>query len=325
MISEIEFKKAWEVIKTRKTVLIVTHASPDPDAVCSAGALSDLLNAENIKSTIIILKDDSEPHLEFGNEVFVVSDSLPPSDGFVLLDAEAPFRAGKVIDNLLEKSGLPSAVIDHHQASGSFGDIVLSDEEATSTCELIFQLSLACLLKLSQETLDKLYAGLMSDTGFLQFPAATTANFEVATSMRKLGADPSYARERIIHNSTLSRTHFFGELLSRITVSGQEPQLSFSFAGHTEFKQNENDLGQLKTPLGWEMLKLKGVELSFFLRESELGRYKVSLRGSGKYNCADLAERLGGGGSHNAAGASATGTLDEAIAQIEKAFAQLVS
>jgi phosphoesterase RecJ-like protein len=51
--------------------------------------------------------------------------------------------------------------------------------------------------------------------------------------------------------------------------------------------------------------------VAIFFRQLEEQKYKVGFRSKGTVNVAALAQSFGGGGHHNAAGGTVTGTLDE--------------
>ena len=56
---------------------------------------------------------------------------------------------------------------------------------------------------------------------------------------------------------------------------------------------------------------IRGVEVAVFFREIKPGLFKVGFRSKGKVNVSALAAAFGGGGHHNAAGCTISGTLDE--------------
>ncbi|HEV2444979.1 MAG TPA: DHHA1 domain-containing protein, partial [Candidatus Sulfopaludibacter sp.] len=61
---------------------------------------------------------------------------------------------------------------------------------------------------------------------------------------------------------------------------------------------------------------IQGVEAAVFLRELAENRIRLSLRGKGRVNVAEIAEELGGGGHENAAGCTLDGPLDRALDEI---------
>jgi phosphoesterase RecJ-like protein len=60
----------------------------------------------------------------------------------------------------------------------------------------------------------------------------------------------------------------------------------------------------------------RGTQVSLLLKESKPGVYKGSLRSRGEVNVAAIASHFAGGGHHNAAGFTASGTPDTIVAEI---------
>ena len=61
---------------------------------------------------------------------------------------------------------------------------------------------------------------------------------------------------------------------------------------------------------------IEGVEVAIFFREISPGNYKVGFRSKGSVDVGSLARELGGGGHHNAAGATVQGSLEEVRANV---------
>jgi phosphoesterase RecJ-like protein len=54
-----------------------------------------------------------------------------------------------------------------------------------------------------------------------------------------------------------------------------------------------------------------GVEVALFFRETGSRQFKIGFRSKGRVNVGQIARELGGGGHHNAAGATLEGSLEE--------------
>jgi len=69
---------------------------------------------------------------------------------------------------------------------------------------------------------------------------------------------------------------------------------------------------------------IRGVEVAVFFREINPKLFKVSFRSKGKVDVSALASAFSGGGHHNAAGCTLSGTLDEVrravFSHLESAF-----
>jgi phosphoesterase RecJ-like protein len=69
-----------------------------------------------------------------------------------------------------------------------------------------------------------------------------------------------------------------------------------------------------------EFRKIRGVEVSVFIRQTGGKRYKISMRSKGTVDVALICSRFGGGGHKNAAGCTIDGDLIEVEGQLRKAF-----
>ncbi|MBW2518830.1 MAG: bifunctional oligoribonuclease/PAP phosphatase NrnA, partial [Deltaproteobacteria bacterium] len=56
---------------------------------------------------------------------------------------------------------------------------------------------------------------------------------------------------------------------------------------------------------------VSGVEVAIFFRQLDSDTFKVGFRSKGKIDVGSLAREMGGGGHHNAAGATAKGSLKD--------------
>jgi phosphoesterase RecJ-like protein len=68
-----------------------------------------------------------------------------------------------------------------------------------------------------------------------------------------------------------------------------------------------------------------GVEVAVSLREEEEGVFRVSFRSKGRVDVSAVAARFGGGGHHNAAGCTVTGTLADVKKKVLEALAAALS
>jgi phosphoesterase RecJ-like protein len=69
-----------------------------------------------------------------------------------------------------------------------------------------------------------------------------------------------------------------------------------------------------------EFRKIRGVEVSVFMRQTGEKRYKISMRSKGTVDVAQICSRFGGGGHKNAAGCHINGDLKEVESVLKKAF-----
>jgi len=154
-----------------KLVVLLCHHNADPDALCAAFAFSQLLRRLRPKLSVEIaaaqgisrlsklllkslpIKLTMQPHIE-------------KADFIVLLDTNT-------VQQLDEWSGLvkaadsPLVVIDHHAShpeTERLATLSLSDEEASSTCEIVCQFFREAEVKPTEVEAKALFLGIAFDT-----------------------------------------------------------------------------------------------------------------------------------------------------------------
>ena len=142
------FKILKKAINNSKTISIITHWSPDGDAIGSSLALYQFLKYldKNVKVIIPNAFPDflewmpgSKQILNFQEEEKKCENWLNKSDLIFTLDFNSYKRIEKLGD-VLVKTSAPKVMIDHHQQPDDYAKYYFHDVNACSTCELIFDL-----------------------------------------------------------------------------------------------------------------------------------------------------------------------------------------
>ena len=203
-ISRLFAKELWS---KQTKIIFVTHRQADPDALCAAYGLSQLVKKsraneqqqqQEFQSTILVPQGASS----LGNSVakslgisFVTEtevSQIEDSDEIIVVDAGDAHLLEPFLGQISE-SRARKILIDHHSANTGwkgFEETVI-DSAATSTCELI-------TLGFPEDLLDRslaqvLLTGLLFDSQHLGI--ATTRTLEAALSLSKAGAEVSEAKK----------------------------------------------------------------------------------------------------------------------------------
>ena len=134
-------------IQNATNVVILTHQSPDGDAMGSALAVMHYLHTLN-KMAQVIVPNAFPDFLTWmpGAEEVLIYDANPEqaieclnnADLVVCTDFNDPKRIGALGDKLLTMA-CPKIMIDHHLHPADFADFIVSVPEASSTCELVYE------------------------------------------------------------------------------------------------------------------------------------------------------------------------------------------
>lgn len=285
-------------------VLVSTHVHPDPDAIGSAIAASDMLRQMGAQPQII-LADPFPPRMQWlpGAESIV---TLPfGMDGALfpvafIVDAANLSRIGDV-----EKLLLPGATIincDHHVSNDGFGALSFVDVAYAATAELLYDLCLVLGLAVTVDIATNLYAGLLTDTGRFRYTNTSARALEVAAELVRRGVNLTEITNRLYYDIPVQDVHSVGAIFSTLTLyaDGKISMMLVRRENIVEDPDTVVDTG----------LSIRGVEIAALLTEAPEGRIRVSLRSRNYVNVSAIAERFGGGGHEKAAGFRMRGELE---------------
>ncbi|MEY1675825.1 bifunctional oligoribonuclease/PAP phosphatase NrnA [Gordonia sp. ABKF26] len=207
-----------------------------------------------------------------------------------------------------------SVVIDHHASNPGFGDLDLVDPDADCTAVLVLDVLDDLGVELDADIATCIYAGLSTDTG--SFRWARPASFRVAARLLETGVD-ARRWSRILFDS-----HPFAwfSMMSGVLASAQlAPSacngegLVYAIVDHQalagmSWDEAESVIDTIRTA--------REAEVAAVFKESEPGRWTVSLRSKDIVDLVPIARAHGGGGHRQASGYSDTGTADDVVARL---------
>lgn len=165
-----------------KNLLILCHHNADPDAVCSAYALSSLIkkfrSGVNIKIGAAQGISRLSKHIIGKLSMIAIDDhpQIEKADIILLLDTNTISQ----LNDLAEKvklSKAPIVVIDHHAIhpeTEKLARICISDETASSTCEIVYQLYKTAGVEVTGDEAKALFLGIAFDTRHFVLASSST-------------------------------------------------------------------------------------------------------------------------------------------------------
>ena len=299
-------------INAANQILVVSHASPDGDALGSTLALTLALR-EMGKDVVALNVDGIESPFLFLPGADSLQNKLDPGVSFdlgILLDAGELRRAG--FDMRAHCAELIN--IDHHPHSELFGVENLVDVDAASTAILVYRILQEAQHPISLDVAINIYTATLSDTGSFRYSNSNREAFTVAGEMADLGINAWDVASRLYETQPLERLKLLGESLQTLQVSacGQFASLAVTAEMYERCNAGaEHTDGFVNYPRSNE-----GVEVSIFYRQTDPDGFKVGFRSKGNVDVGALAREMGGGGHHNAAGAMVKGDLAMVQAQV---------
>ena len=310
--------------------VIVSHISPDGDAVGSSLGLWHFLCSQGKTANVIVpnafpdflkwmpgSKDILlyDRYREFANKLIAEADVI------CCLDFNAIHRIDAVGPAVLA-SPARKILIDHHLYPEDFCQIIISHPEISSTSELVFRLicRLGYFGEITKEGAECIYTGMMTDTGGFTYNSNDREIYFIISELLTKGIDKDAIYRKVYNTYSESRLRLMGYVLTQMKVydgyNAAMISLTKNEQGRFSYIRGDSE-GFVNIPLS-----IKNVVLSCFLREdTEKPMIKISLRSVGTFPCNKLAAEFFNGGGHlNASGGEFYGTMEEARKVWEQAL-----
>ena len=204
--------------------VLLCHHNADPDAICSAYGFASLLRHLRPNFDVEIgasqgISRLSRHLLKYLPIEVKVQPNVEKADAIVLLDTNTIQQ----LNNLAEKvknSKAPIIVIDHHAAhpeTEQIAKLCITNEEASSTCEIVYNFFKEMNIKANENEAKALFLGIAFDTRHFVLANSSTlktvselidagVNVQEALSMLSLPMDFS---ERVARLKACRRARFF--------------------------------------------------------------------------------------------------------------------
>lgn len=318
-----------EFIITKDQVMIMGHKIADPDSFGACMGLYRAAVSLEKKAHIVIntVTESVNPLYEeitespaYEDDIFLTSDEaldyITDNTMVIVVDTNKPQMTE--CPELLKRSRM-TAVLDHHrQSSNVIENAVLSYVEpySSSTCEMVAEVLqyIADDIRIPSVEADCLYAGIMIDTrNFMNRTGVRT--FEAAAFLRRCGAD--ITRVRKMFRDDVESYRAKAEAVRKAEVYRKEYAIA-------ECPGDIDSPTVLAAQAANELLDISGIKASFVLTVYEDKIY-LSARSIDEINVQIIAEKLGGGGHINSAGAQFDHTnMQEAISVLKETIDEMI-
>ena len=318
-----------EFIVAKDQVIVMGHKISDPDSFGACMGIYRATVALEKKAHIVIndvstsikpLYDEIAQSSVYGKDIFLTSgealDYISDSAMVVVVDTNKPQMTE--CPELLKRSKT-IAVLDHHRQSSTVIDnAVLSYIEpySSSTCEMVAEVLQYIVddIKVPSIEADCLYAGIMIDTrNFMNRTGVRT--FEAAAYLRRCGADITRVRK------------MFRDDMESYRAKAEAMRMAEVYREQYAIAECPSDIASptvLAAQTANELLDINGIKASFVLTVYN-GRIFLSARSIDEVNVQIIAEKLGGGGHINSAGAQFEHTnVKEAIEALKVTIDQMI-
>jgi phosphoesterase RecJ-like protein len=302
-----------------KYIILLCHQNADPDALCSAFAFLRLLKRlkPNVKIDIACPGGMSKLSKALTTllpiKVLTSEPRFGDADIITMLDTNTVKQLGEWGEKI-KKVRSPVVVIDHHAShpeTEKIGALCISDEDSSSTCEIVYGFFKELNIEPSKEEAEALFLGIAFDTK--HFILANSHTFKTVANLMDAGVN---AHETLSH---LSLPIDLSERIARLKASRRLKILKVNnwliIFSHVRSFQASAARALVETGAHLAMVGgQKDDQLQISIR-SDQEFYKKT----GFHVGTDLAKPLGeflqgmGGGHSTAAGINGTGDFESAV------------
>ena len=322
MLTSKELKSLQSLLSEKKKIVITTHYNPDGDAMGSSLGLYHYLKAK--KHNVTVVTPNIWPgFLNWmpGIEHAVAADQHLKKVARLMEDAEIIFcldynslKRVNDLGDLIDQAKATKMMIDHHLQPDDFADYTLSDTNASSTCEMVYNLiyTLSESELISEACADCLYTGIMTDTGSFKFGCTTYNTHLAAANLIQMGARHTYIHHQVFDTNTYQRMRLLGYCLSEKLSLLNDYHTAFIALTAEDLQRYDYQKGDTEGIVNFA-LSMQEIKFSaiFIQRDDEI---KISFRSKGSFDVNTFARKhFTGGGHANAAGGRSDLSMDETI------------
>ena len=327
--AEVDHVEKW--FERAEKIVIVSHVSPDGDAIGSSLGLYHFLTSQ--EKTVNVIVPNAFPeflHWMPGAKEVIVYDKYKEYADKLINEADVlcclDFNVLSRIDNMEEvvrNTPARKMMVDHHLYPGDFCRITISHPEISSTSELVFRLicQLGNFSDITKEGAECIYTGMMTDTGGFTYNSNDREIYYIISELLSKGIDKDEIYRKVFNTHSEGRLRLMGYVLydkMQVFPEFNSALIWLDASEQKRFQYKKGDTeGFVNIPLS-----IKGVRFTVFLREdTEKKMIKVSLRSVGTFPCNKVASEFFNGGGHlNASGGEFYGPMEEAINLFKQAL-----
>ena len=327
IIHEDNVSRSYELIDTAERIVILTHLSPDGDAIGSSLALYHFLK-EVGKNSVVIVPNRFPSFFNWmsGATEIVILEENPKEVQALIADADlliaVDFNDLKPIDGVkpfVEQSQAKKILIDHHLFPEAFADVTISHPEISSTSELVFRLicRMGFCQQITKDCAEAIYVGMMTDTGNFSYASQSPEIYNIISELLTKGIDKDNIYRLVYNTYSEHRIRLMGYCLLEKMKLYKEQRTAVISLSLEELERFEYQIGDVEGFVNIP-LSIEGIDISILVRE-DAKKVKLSFRSQGDIPVNKMAATYFNGGGHlNAAGGECTLSLAETLEKLEK-------
>ena len=320
-------------IQPAQHVVLLTHQSPDGDAMGSSLAMYHYIKSLGKEAHVIVPNafpeflawmPGADSVLLYDSQKAQADSYLEKADFVICTDFNAPSRIGALGDKMLTLA-CSKLMIDHHLHPSDFADFIVSEPEASSTCELVYEVLSTLNSQLSTPIATCLYTGLMTDTGNFSYNSNRPQIYSIISQLVAAGANKDEIYNAVFNQYSVDRMKMVGYCLYQKMRVFPEHHTALIYLSRKELYRFNFQKGDAEGIVNMP-LQSKDIHYSVFMREDKATpdemeknggistKIKLSFRSQGDRPVNVFASEVFNGGGHaNASGGEFYGPLQDAV------------
>ena len=303
----------YNKIDKASSIALITHVNPDGDTLGAGLALYYFLKKLQKRVSIYCDATTGIDRLDFISGESVISNT-PSNEIFdlvIAVDIAETYRMGSM--SVMFDKALDTMCIDHHLSNPRFAKYNYVIPEASSTCEITFD-----ILEYIESQYDKditdtliashLYAGLLTDSGAFYYPSTTADTHRVAGELHKLGVNTNKIYTVLFKNVPFNK-YLLKNLVMSKTRLYDDGRIGMAVITRQDFEDTYTDMSHTEGLINM-IQDIDTVQISILITQAE-GGYKISFRSVAELDVNAVAGMFGGGGHKNASGCRLSGNIYE--------------
>ncbi|MDD2371400.1 MAG: bifunctional oligoribonuclease/PAP phosphatase NrnA [Firmicutes bacterium] len=310
-----ELKKYLKKL-VKSPVLVVSHESPDGDAIGSSISMGYLLKELGF-IPIVLNKDKVPDKYKFLEKDIQIKclDDLTETDKLVkynifIMDSAKIDRIGFPLKEIFPN--YENIVnIDHHVSNDYFGNKNFVFPKMSATSEIVGSVFLDIFGFINKDAATSIYTGVMTDTGNLTYESTTSATVALVSILLEMKADFNNMRKSVYENESIGQMNGLKAILNNMEVMN-DGVIAYTYLPHDVAITNNLTAGDIENYVDYPR-KVSTCEVAILFKEFVKDEIRVSIRTKAVVDANKLASSFGGGGHKRAAGFRIRKPMDQAM------------
>ncbi len=289
------YKKIYKIIKDYPKIVIARHVGPDPDAIGSQIALRDAIKLTFSEKEVYGVGAGVAKFRYLGALDRI--DDYDALEGALLITLDVPNFAR--LDGIEGLSYNAILKIDHHPVEDIIGDVDWTDENKSSTCEMIANFLLNSKMIMDQKIAENLFIGMVFDSDRFLLQNTSVETFQTIVDILKKHPFNFVASYDNLYEKSFNELRFYSYIIANLNIKNNnfayiniEPKVLKEYEVDSSAPSNMvNEFYFIKELICW----------CFIVYDERNSIYKVNIRSRGPI-INEIATKYNGGGHKYASG-----------------------